>query len=107
VGKHHDSLSSKKVEHPIMDSLIAGPKLVNAISQIIRLWPPQFMSKFAQTVDTLDAFGLYLGRKRLKPFQKRHLNYLSARERIRRPSWPITLLVLIFENQIQDIISRG
>lgn len=53
-----------------MHSLIAGPKFVDAIPQKVRLWAPQFMTQFAQTVNTPGAFSLHLRRKGFKPLQK-------------------------------------
>ena len=44
--RNYDRLAtSEKVEHPVIDSLKAHPKFVNAVPQEISLWSPQFVTK--------------------------------------------------------------
>src|SRR5713101_6573922 len=64
------NVPKKKVEHSIVNALIANPQFMNAIPKKICFRSAQFVSQFFQALDLNPALVLYLGLERIKPLQQ-------------------------------------
>jgi hypothetical protein len=58
VGQYGDVLTVKEIENPVVHATTPGSKLINAVAQVISLWPAQFMPSLGQAPDAGHAFGV-------------------------------------------------
>jgi hypothetical protein len=79
--RNHDRLSAvKEVEHPVLDPSGTGPKLVNAIPEIIRLRSSQFMSQRLQALKPRQTFQARAPGQAIQPFQQRDVSGFILKE---------------------------
>jgi hypothetical protein len=72
VGYDDDCLAREEVQHPVVDALIGGAKLVDAIPEEVCLWAPELMTRLGETVNSRRALGLHLPVQSVEPLQKRY-----------------------------------
>ncbi len=60
----------KEIEHPIMNPVVARPKLINFVPEVIRFGPPKFVAEFLQ--------ALQLGLAFLNHLRSRSLNHSTS-----------------------------
>jgi len=53
-----------------MDPLIARPEFVDSVSQVIGVWPAEFITEFGEPTDSLDALKLNLLWQRIEPSEE-------------------------------------
>lgn len=67
MGDHYCYPPVKKVEHPVVNSLVAGPEFVDFIAEIISLRSSKLMPNFLKSAESRQAFLNSLSRDLVKP----------------------------------------
>ena len=72
MGDYDGPSLMKEVEHSVVHSLETGPKLVDAVAEVIRLGSSKLMSQHFQPFETRQTFPSRLIGQTIQPFQKRN-----------------------------------
>src|SRR5260370_36533464 len=64
------ALNCAVIENSMVNALKADPQLINPIAQKVGLGPPQFVTHFAQPLQSQEALVLDLGGQSAEPFQE-------------------------------------
>lgn len=67
VREHHNRLAPEGIQHTVVNPLVAGAQFVDSVSQVVRLWPVQFVPQLCKAADPLRALDLYFLWQRIEP----------------------------------------